>query len=65
MGGEATDCLGCLGRGDPRGLSVGRGLDGRPGLISGDPKEPTLLLAIIELSELVGLRRAFSELAGG
>lgn len=62
MGGDAIDGLGFLGRGDPSGLSVGRGLDGRPGLMSGDA---TLRLAIIELSEFAGLRRAFRELAGG
>lgn len=62
MGGDASADLGFLGRGDPRGLSPGRGLDGRPGLSRGDA---TLRLAIIELSEFVGLRRAFMELAGG
>ena len=62
MGGDASDDLGFLGNGDPRGRSVGRGLDGRPGLRRGDA---TLRLAIIELSELVGLNRAFSEFAGG
>jgi hypothetical protein len=63
MGGEAKDCFGNLGNGDPSGLSPGLGLVGRPGLIRGD--DPALLCAIIELSELVGLRRAFNELAGG
>ena len=62
MGGDAIDCLGFLGNGDPSGLSVGLGLEGSPGLMSGDA---TLRLAIIELSELAGLRRAFRELAGG
>lgn len=62
MGGDASDDLGCLGNGDPKGLSVGRGLEGRPGLMRGDA---TLRLAIIELSEFVGLRRAFKEFAGG
>jgi hypothetical protein len=65
MGGETIDCLGCLGNGEPRGLSVGRGLEGSPGLISGELIERTLLLAIMEVSELVGLSMAFSELAGG
>jgi hypothetical protein len=63
MGGDAKDCLGFLGSGEFIGLSPGRGLMGRPGLIKGG--DPTLLFAIIELSELVGLRRAFREFAGG
>ena len=62
MGGDASADLGFLGNGEPRGLSVGRGLDGRPGLRRG---EATLRLAIMELSELVGLSRALSEFAGG
>lgn len=65
IGGDATVCFGNRGNGEPSGLSVGRGLEGRPGLISGEPIEPTLLLAIMELSEFVGLSIAFSELAGG
>jgi hypothetical protein len=66
MGGDAIDCFGCLGKGDPGGLSPGRGLVGRPGLSNGgDPSEPTLLLAIIEVSDPAGLSMAFKEPAGG
>jgi hypothetical protein len=59
------DCFGNLGIGEPRGRSVGRGLDGSPGLIKGDAREPTLLLASMELSEVAGLSIAFNECAGG
>ena len=63
IGGEAKDCFGFLGRGDPIGRSPGRGLVGRPGLIiDGDP---TLRWAKVELSDVVGLRSAFNEFAGG
>ena len=65
MGGDATDCLGFLGNGEPGGLSPGRGLIGKPGLRSGEAKDPTLLFAIIELSDAVGLSMAFKDPAGG
>ena len=63
MGGDAIDCLGCRGNGEPGGLSPGRGLVGKPGLSKGEAN--ALLFAIIELSEPAGLSIAFSEPAGG
>lgn len=65
MGGEAKDDLGCLGKGEPSGLSVGRGLEGRPGLRRGDEIDATLrLAALMDASEVVGLSRALREVAG-
>jgi hypothetical protein len=59
--------LGFLGVGDPIGRSPGRGLEGRPGLISGGliNGDAMLRLASMELSELVGLSMALREFAGG
>ena len=65
MGGDAIDCLGFLGNDEPGGLSPGRGLVGKPGLNNGEANDPTLLLAIMELSEVVGLSMAFRDPAGG
>ena len=64
MGGDAIECFGCLGSGEPGGLSPGRGLVGNPGLSKGEAK--ALLFATMEeLSEVVGLSMAFKEPAGG
>jgi hypothetical protein len=63
MGGDANDCLGFLGKGEPGGLSPGRGLVGKPGLSKGEAN--ALLFATIEVSDPAGLSIAFKEPAGG
>jgi hypothetical protein len=63
IGGEAKDCFGILGNGDPSGLSPGLGLIGRPGLIRGG--EIRLLWVTIGPSKITGLSKALIEPAAG